>query len=134
MLFVIIGLFILLTALVFYKKIGAEKFKKIATVCLVVLIVGAIAAISFEVYFNNNYLRVGGYTCLDEDGSTLYKFVNLYTKSGTGRYYIVKENALGIKHFTQVEPLNDGEFYVVDEGDKIPMTQYGPSYKIKGER
>lgn len=130
MLFTIISVIVLLIALVSYKKLGEKKFKTIVSVCLVVLIVGTIATISYESYFNSNYMRVSGYTCTDEEDYPLCKFVNLYTKTGTEKYYIVKENVLGIKTFTEVEVLNDGEFYVVDDGDKIPMTQYGPAYRI----
>ena len=134
MLFVIISLFVMLFAIVFYKSLGAGRFKKIVIVCLVLLFIGTITNISFDAYFNSNYQRVGGYACLDDDGYALYSFVNLYTKSGTDQYYIVKENALGMRSFIQVEPLNDGQFFVVDDGDKIPMTQFGPAYRIKQER
>lgn len=130
MLFMIISLIMLLVALVSYKKLGEKKFRTIVAVCLVVLIVGTVATVSYESYFDNNYMKVSGYTCTDENDYPLCKFVNLYTKTGTERYYIVKENVLGIKTFSEVEVLNDGEFYVVDDGDKIPMTEYGPAYKI----
>ena len=130
MLFIIIALMVLLVALVSYKKLGEKKFRTIVAVCLVVMIVGTVATVSYEAYFDNNYSRVSGYTCTDEDDYALCKFVNLYTNVDTAKYYIVKENVLGIKTFSEVEVLNDGEFYVVDDGDKIPMTQYGPAYKI----
>lgn len=130
MLFTIISLIVLLVALVSYKKLGDKKFRTIVAVCLVVMFIGTVATVSYESYFDNNYMKVSGYTCTDEEDYPLCQFVNLYTNIDTEKYYIVKENVLGIKTFSEVEVLNDGEFYVVDDGDKIPMTQYGPAYKI----
>lgn len=131
MLFMIIGVFILLIALILHKRLDAKKIRSILAICLVVLMVGTLVTVLFENYFNNTYLKVSGYVCTDENNFPVCKFVNLYTNVETQKYYIVKENILGIKSFCEVEPLNDGEFYVVGEGDEIPMTQYGPAYKIK---